>query len=198
MGDPRNTAIIGHWDGWQPFSTCFRLWFHYIITAVVVITQTHPKSLWFTVASGCQQVNTCGWPVMMKTFVTFALQIPPVVYYCHKLLLGWRSVFLDCQCLHNRFLDNMHENTHHTLWHIHAHTSTCSMTHKFIVLLYIGRMHWHIVHTSHLEDCQDCADKSTQNTRTDALLDTQTVNTEHITRHKKCKNGNLFNDTYIL
>ena len=23
-GDPRNIALIGHWDGWQPFSTSLR------------------------------------------------------------------------------------------------------------------------------------------------------------------------------
>ena len=41
----------------------------------------------------------------------------------------------------------MHENSDHTLRDLHAHTHTCSMTHKYIVLLHIGRKclaHGHI------------------------------------------------------
>ena len=78
---------------------------------------------------------------------------------------------------------SMHENSDHTLrhLHVHEHTHTCSMTHKYIVLLHIGRKCWHMVHISHLEDFKDSAGESTcteldSHLNTYTLLDTQTSN----------------------
>jgi len=40
-GDPRNTALIGHWDGWQPFGStgshsCGRLQYMYIYIYIYI------------------------------------------------------------------------------------------------------------------------------------------------------------------